>query len=52
MNNEIVSSNLNRGFNRFRQQGMSPEEIHILRVLFHTAFFAQGESIYMNKIKN
>jgi hypothetical protein len=35
---------LNRGFNRFRQQGLSNEEIHILRILFHTAFFARNRS--------
>ncbi len=35
---------LNRGFNRFLQQGLSYEEIHVLRILFHTAFFARNRS--------
>ena len=35
---------LNRGFNRFLQQGLSNEEIHILRILFHTAFYARNRS--------
>lgn len=40
---------LNRGFNRFLQQGLSNEEIHILRILFHTAFFARYRSKFLLK---
>jgi hypothetical protein len=36
--------NLNRGFNRFRVFGVEPAEIHLLRVLFHTAYLAQHRS--------
>jgi hypothetical protein len=42
----------NRGFNRFRQFGIDPAEINIIRVLFHTAHLAHGrESKFINKIR-
>ena len=44
ISSEIGANNLDRGFNRFSQQGLSVQEIHILRILFHTAFFAQNRS--------
>lgn len=31
---------LSRGFNRFREYGVSASEIHVFRLLFHSAYFA------------
>lgn len=32
---------LSRGFNRFRDFGVDMSEVHMLRILFHTAHIAQ-----------
>lgn len=42
-----------RGFNRFRDFGVTADEIHMLRILFHTAFLTQNRQskniYYSNK---
>lgn len=39
---ENTNNILSRGFNRFREYGVSPSEIHVFRLLFHSAYFANN----------
>lgn len=51
VNSENLNSNIDlrtlvstQGFSRFREYGMSAEEIHMLRVMFHTNFLVNNRN--------
>jgi len=45
----LDNSDQTRGFNRFRQLGMSQQELHIYRMLFHAVYAAQHRNEPINE---